>query len=132
MYLKHFPGKPAAAIRAMANHPGSEAQAWSTLTAALNLAGANVGDRREAPSDAPRLAGVVERVHQDAQSRELMLRLDEPGDGIALFGTFQIGHEARGVASIFFYGDPTDIAAAEQTKWTTWLSDVLQRVPDRV
>ena len=36
---------------------------------ALNLAGANVGDRRETPSDAPRLAGVVERVHQDAHSR---------------------------------------------------------------
>ena len=133
VYLKHFPGKPAAAIRAMASHPGSEAQAWSTMTAALNHAGANVGDRRAAPSDAPRLAGVVERVHQDAQSRELMLRLDEPGDGIAVIGTFQMGDQARGVASIFFYGgDPTDIAAAEQTKWTTWLSDVLQRLPDRV
>ena len=44
-----------------------------------------------------------------------------------------MGDQASGVASIFFYGgEPTDIAAAEQTKWTTWLSDVLQRVPDRV
>jgi hypothetical protein len=62
-----------------------------------------------------------------------VLRLDEPGDGIAVIGTFQMGDQARGVASIFFYGgEPPDIAAAEQTKWTTWLSDVLQRVPDRV
>lgn len=123
----NFPGKPSAAVRAMSGHPGGDAQAWAKLTTALNLEGANVGDRRESPSDAPRLAGVVERVHQDAFSRELMLRLDEPGEGIALIGCFKMGDEARGAASIYFYGpNAADTAAAEQTKWTSWLRGVLE------
>jgi uncharacterized protein YndB with AHSA1/START domain len=127
LYLKHFAGKPAASVRAMASHPGGDAQAWSKLTTALNLEGANVGERRETPSDAPRLAGVVERVHQDAFSRELMLRLDEPGEGIALVGCFRAGDEARGAASIYLYGpNAAATAAAEQTKWTSWLRGVLE------
>jgi uncharacterized protein YndB with AHSA1/START domain len=127
VYLKYFAGKPAASVRAMASHPGGDAQAWSKLTTALNLEGANVGERRETPSDAPRLAGVVERVHQDAHTRELMLRLDEPGDGIAVIGSFSMGDEARGMASIYFYGpNAADTAAADQTKWTSWLRGVLE------
>jgi uncharacterized protein YndB with AHSA1/START domain len=127
VYLTQFAGKPAASVRAMATHPGSEATAWSKLTTALNLAGANVGERREAPDGAPRLAGVVERVHQDANSREVMLRLDEPGDGIAVIGMFRMGDEARAVASIYFYGpNAADTAAREQENWTSWLRGVLE------
>jgi hypothetical protein len=127
VYLKNFPGKTAAAVRAMANHPGGGAQAWAKITTALNLASANVGDRRESPADAPRLAGVVERVHQDGQSREVMVRLDEPCEGIAVIGSFSMGDEARGMASLFLYGpNAADSAAAEQTKWAAWLRGVLE------
>lgn len=130
MYLKNFAGQPAAAAHAMAAHSGGESQAWSKLTDALNLVGANIGDRRETPSGAPRLAGVVERVHQEAQSRQLMLRLDEPAQGIALIGSFSMGDEARGMASIYFYGPgAAEAAAAENPKWTTWLRGVLQGEP---
>jgi uncharacterized protein YndB with AHSA1/START domain len=128
VYLTHFAGKPAAIVHAMAGHPGGEAQAWAKLTTALNLAGANVGDRRETPSDAPRLAGVIERVHQDAKSRDLLIRLDEPGDGVAVIGSFSMGEDVRAMASIYFYGaDSADLAAREQTKWTAWLRGVLER-----
>ena len=133
VYLKNFPGKPAATVRATASHPGGEAQAWSTLTTALNLTGANVGDRRETPSDAPRLAGVLERVHQDAQSRELMISLDEPTEGIAVIGTYRMGDEARGGVTMFFYGENAAVTAtAERAKWSAWLGELLQPVPDRV
>ncbi len=133
VYLTNFAGMPAASVRAMASQPGGDAALWSLITEALNLAGVNVGDRRETPSDAPRLAGVVERVHQDAGSRELMLRLDEPADGIAVIGSFSMGDEARGMASLYFYGpDAADTAAAEQAKWTRWLTGLLQPVPDPV
>jgi uncharacterized protein YndB with AHSA1/START domain len=130
VYLKNFSGKPAAAVRAMAGRAGGDAEVWSMMTSALNVAGANVGERRETPSDAPRLAGTVERIHQDAHSRELMLRLDEPGDGIAVIGSFQAGDESRGMASVFFYGeDAADIAAREQPKWAAWLRGLLEREP---
>ena len=111
----------------MAGHPDGEAQAWSMMTTALNLAGANVGERRETPADAPHLKGVVERVHQDANSRELMIRLDEPGEGIAVIGSYRMGEEARGAASIFFYGSSAaETAASERTKWAVWLRDLLE------
>jgi uncharacterized protein YndB with AHSA1/START domain len=133
VYLANFAGKPAAAVRAMASCPGGDAVVWSAITAGLNLTGANAGDRRATPSDTPRLAGVVERVHQDTNSRELMLRLDEPSDGIAVIGSCQVGDEARGMVSVFFYGaDAADTAAAEQAKWTRWLAGLLQPAPDRV
>ncbi len=133
VYLKNFAGKQAAVAHATVSHPGSDAEVWSALTAALSLAGANVGDRRESPADTPRLAGVVERVHQDANSRELMLRLDEPGEGVAVIGSCMVGDQARGMASVFFYGnDAADIAAAEQAKWTRWLAGLLQPAGNRV
>jgi uncharacterized protein YndB with AHSA1/START domain len=127
VYLKNYAGKPAASVRVMVGHDGGVAQAWSKLMEALNLAGANVGDRRETPSDAPRLAGRIERVHQDAQTRELMLRLDEPAPGVAVFGSFAMGEQARVAATIFFYGpDAADTADAERTKWAAWLRGVFE------
>jgi uncharacterized protein YndB with AHSA1/START domain len=133
MYLKEFAGEPAALVHAMTRRPGGDAVIWSTMTAALNLDGANVGDRRETPSDAPRLAGVVERIHQDANSRDLMLRIDEPGQGVAVIGSCVVGEAAHGMATVFLYGaDAADTAAAEQPKWTRWLSGLLQQVPDPV
>ena len=66
VYLEHFAGAQAATVRASAVSPGGEKQAWSKMTGALNIAGANVGDRCETPDGTPRLAGRVERIHQDA------------------------------------------------------------------
>ena len=48
------------------------------LAGALNIAAADVGDRCETPDGTPRLAGRVERIHQDAISQEVMLRIDQP------------------------------------------------------
>jgi uncharacterized protein YndB with AHSA1/START domain len=130
VYLANFAGASAATVHAMSGHPGSEPQAWSTMTAALNIAGANVGDRCESSSGAPRLSGVVERIHQDRNSREVMLRIDEPGAGVAVVGSCTVGDEARAMASIFLYGpEASQVAATEQPKWTTWLRGLLEGEP---
>ncbi len=127
VYLKNFPGAPAAVVLAMTSQPGGDAEVWSRLISALNLTGANVGDRRETSSDAPRLAGTVERVHQDANSRDLMMRLDEPCDGVAVIGSCRVGEESRGMASVFLYGDAAaDTAAKQQPKWSTWLRGLFE------
>jgi uncharacterized protein YndB with AHSA1/START domain len=127
VYLRHFPGARAATVHAMTSQPGGDAEVWSRLTSALNLAGANVGEYRQTPTNAPPLAGTVERVHQDGNSRELMLRLDEPGAGVAVIGSCQVGDESRGMASVFLYGDDAaDTAAREQTKWSDWLRGLFE------
>ena len=124
IYLRNFADRPAAAVRAMTVAPGGDAAAWTTLTDALGLTGRNVGDRVQTPSGAPRLTGIVERISQDATQREVTLRLAQPGDGIAVLGTYRMGDEARVSSSIFFYGgDAEELAAAEQARWSTWLSN---------
>ena len=130
VYLNNFPGQSAAAVHALVSRPGGDAEVWSRLTSALNLSGANVGDRCESPSGAPRLGGTVARVHQDANAREVMLRLDAPCDGVAVIGSCAIGDESRGIASLFFYGGhAADTAAAEQRKWSTWLRGLFEEEP---
>lgn len=125
-YLADFAGQPAATVRAMAGH-SSELEAWTKLTGALNVAGLNVGERHETPAGTPRLAGVVRRIHQDANFREVMIRIDEPAPGVAILGACMMGDEARAMASVYFYGaDAAATAEAEQPQWTSWLRGLLQ------
>ena len=127
IYLAHFAGAPSAAVRASAVSPAGEAQAWSAMTGALNISAANVGDRCETPAGVPRLAGRVERIHQDGVSREAMLRIDEPAQGIAVVGACTAGGQGRAMASIYLYGpDAARVAASEQPKWTSWLRGLLE------
>lgn len=127
IYLADFAGMQAATVRASAAHAGGEKHAWSTMTSALNIAGANVGDRCETSGEAPLLAGRVERIHQDAISREVMMHIDKPADGVAVVGTCTVGGEGRAMASIYLYGpNAAEVAAAEQPKWTSWLRGHLE------
>ena len=69
---------------------------------------------------------MVERVHQDAQSREVLLRLTAPATGIAAIGSFAMGDQARVMVSIYFYGQAArDTAAAEQPKWQAWMAELM-------
>lgn len=130
IYLAHFAGAQAATVHAMVGHPGDELQAWSKLTEALGIAGLNVGNRCETPADAPRLAGLIERIHQDTKSRYAMIRIDEPSPGVAFVGTCTVGDAARASASMYFYGpEAASTASVEQQKWTTWLRGVLEGEP---
>ncbi|MCV7278068.1 SRPBCC domain-containing protein [Mycolicibacterium flavescens] len=130
VYLADFPGARSALVHSAGQGPVSELQAWRRLTEALGLAGADVGERRETPADAPRLAGVVRRVHQDGHNRDLMMRLEQPAPGVAIIGACTVGEEALAMVTIYFYGDDAQqIADAEQPGWSTWLRGLLQPEP---
>ena len=44
-----------------------------------------------------------------------------------MIGSYRMGEEARGAASIFFYGSSAaETAASERTKWAAWLRDLLE------
>ncbi|HEX2886555.1 hypothetical protein [Vineibacter terrae] len=127
LYLAHFPGTSVASIPASAAHPNGDPAAWSQLTAALDLAGANVGERRQSPAVGPRLASTVERVKQDDKSREAMLRLDQPAPGIALIGSYVWDQSGQGAVSLFFYGaDAQRTADAVRDEWASWLRDLFE------
>lgn len=120
-YLTHFAGQPAAVLHIAGPSPANELDSWTRLTAALGLAGANVGERRAAPEGAPAIAGVVERVQQDAKTRELLLRLDQPGPGIAVAGTFSYEGKTRAALSVYLYGERAEeLAGRHRAEWTAW------------
>jgi uncharacterized protein YndB with AHSA1/START domain len=134
IYLRDFAGAQSAVVRTTATHHLAEATGWSKLTGALGLAGANAGDRRESPADTPGLAGRIERIHQDAKSREITARIDQPAPGVAVVGSCTVGQGADSRAmvmlSLYLYGEESAaVAAAEQQKWTEWLRGVVGGQP---
>lgn len=126
LYLRAFPGQPAANAVASSTYPGGMAQAWSALASGLGLAGIDVGERFESSSGAPRLGGVVERIEQKAEFRDVMVRLDAPGPGIAVIGGCVGGDQTRVMVSLYFYGESApDTATAEAPKWRLWMAQLV-------
>jgi uncharacterized protein YndB with AHSA1/START domain len=121
-YLRHFAGEEAASFIASAKAKGDALTSWLTLGEALGLAGANVGERRSAPSGPERWSAKVEHVHQDATQRYLLLHVDGDSPGLVLLGT----HDRAGVTTVsvcrYFYGESADArAAASEPLWRKWL-----------
>lgn len=128
VYLAHFAGKNAACLSAMASTGATEPEVWKRLTGKLNLDAADVGEERTTPQQPERLAGVVERVHQDDKQRYVLLRLSEPAPGIALIGTYCFGNDTNASMAIYFYGDDADQhVAASEPKWREWFGETFER-----
>ncbi|PRC41574.1 ATPase, partial [Mycobacterium sp. ITM-2017-0098] len=126
LYLRAFPGQPAANVVAAATHPGDMAHAWSDLAAALGVAGVDVSQRCESRSGAPKLAGWVERIEQKQEFRDVMVRLEAPCPGIAVMGGCVAGGQTRVMVSLYLYGDSAaDTAAAEAPKWRAWMAQLV-------
>jgi len=129
-YLHYFPGQPADLLRVDAAGGPDDLENWRRITSALNLVDANTGERRSTSADAPRLAGVVEYVQQDQKARELILKIDQPMDGIAIIGSFKRGDEARGVVLIYLYGAGAQACLKQsQQEWTDWFTRLLSTAP---
>lgn len=122
LYLTHFRGEPCAIGRIMAPIPGTAAEGWATLTAALGLDGVTDGQRWTAPAGVPPLGGVVEQMMQTPFGA--LLRLDTPGPGIAALGTISFGDTVMVSLTFYCYGDQAaDIEARETPLWQAWLQE---------
>ena len=122
LYLTHFRGQHSAIMRLMAPVAGTAAQAWASLTAALGLNGANVGQSWSAAAGAPELAGVLEHL-SDAPFGAL-LRLDQPGPGSAALGTIEFGDAVFATLTFYLYGEQAAANVAQATPhWQAWLQD---------
>ena len=128
VYLTHFAGQRAACFMALTSIDGAPSGAWTTLTSALGLAGANVGERRSSPGEPEPLAGMIERVHQDGTQRYFLVRLEAPTSGVALLGTYEMGARVNASVSLFLYGDDAEhVATTSEPRWRTWLSGIFSR-----
>jgi uncharacterized protein YndB with AHSA1/START domain len=126
IYLTHFADAPGASVRVSNMCAFASAEAWARLTKAFGIEGANVGERRNAPGGAPTLAGVVERVHQNHKGREVTLRLDQPGPGVALVSAYDLKGKAHAMLHAYFYGENAEAHAAElRAAAAPWLERLL-------
>lgn len=125
-YLTHHAGQPAAPGRISVECAAGVAEAWARLTRGLGVAGVDVGGRCQAPRGAPPLAGEVTRIFQSHQARELHVRLDEPGPGVALISCYTHGGKASGMLSTYFYGERAEERARRHREVAQpWLERLL-------
>jgi len=123
VYLLNFAGHKAAPVRAMGAYAGDHAGAWKLLGEKLGLSGADVGEICSTRAGAPPLAGAVEIVQQNAQVREIMLRLNAPGPGVALIGVHLYDGRTHASISMFLYGDEAPALAAKlEPQWRDWMA----------
>lgn len=119
IYLTHFRGQRSTMMKWMAPSPGTEAEAWDTLTTALGLKGLSVGQRWTTPDGVPAVGGVVE--HFTTNPYDALLRLDKPGPGIAALGAFNCGDHCMVALNFYLYGDhAASTVAAETARWEAW------------
>jgi uncharacterized protein YndB with AHSA1/START domain len=118
LYLTHFRGQRATVMKWMAPVAGTEAEAWKQLTAALGLTGVSVGQRWSAPAGVPAFGGVVE--YSTENPYDALLRVDQPGPGIAALGAFNCG-PIMVALNFYLYGDQSRATAARETPlWDSW------------
>jgi uncharacterized protein YndB with AHSA1/START domain len=123
LVLTHFPGRPCSAFRLMGMAPGPEADAWKTLTDALGITGAELGQRVKAKAGAPPIAGVVERVGVEKFPSICVVRIDEPAPGIVSMFAMSMGGSILVPMDVFLYGDEAAaVAAREEPVWREWLT----------
>ena len=121
LYLTHFRGQRSAMMQFKAPVAGTAAEAWATLTAALGLNGVEDGQRWAVPAGVPALGGVVELVSQSPPPGAL-LRLDQPGPGVAALFTMTYGGSVMAAFSFYLYGDQAAGTVARETPlWQAWI-----------
>ncbi|HET7464368.1 MAG TPA: SRPBCC domain-containing protein [Longimicrobium sp.] len=123
LYLTHFRGQRAALMQLTAPAAGTEAEAWDTLTAAVGVKDRGVGERWTMPAGVTPLSGVVEYVTRDPY--DALLRVDQPGPGIAALGAFTAPGGPGMVAMNFYhYGEQAAATVARETPlWQAWLQE---------
>ena len=121
LYLTHFRGQGSANMQLVAPAAGTEAEVWERLTAALGVKGLSVGQHFTAPADVAPLSGVMEYVNQ--RPYDALLRIDQPGPGIAALGvyTFPGGDQTMVAMGFYLYGDQAAKTVARVTPlWQAW------------
>jgi uncharacterized protein YndB with AHSA1/START domain len=125
IYLRHFRGQRSTIMQFVVPVPGTEAEAWETLTAAVGVKGVSVGQRWTAPAGVPAFSGVAEYVAESPY--DALLRLDKPGPGIAALGAFNCGGPSMVALNFYLYGDQAAGTVANETPlWQAWFQ---QRFP---
>jgi len=122
LYLTHFRGQRSAMMQFLAPVAGTVPEVWATLTAELGLNSVGAGQGWAVPAGVPALGGVVEHVNQSPPGA--LLRLDQPGPGVAALYTMTYGGSVMAAFSFYLYGDQAAGTVARETPlWQAWIQE---------
>ena len=131
LYLTHFRGQRCSAFQLGGVAPEPRPKAWAALTGSLALAGATRGQHVSTRPGAPPLAGLVERVGEEAYPEELLLRLDVPAPGIAHLFAMDMGGQVYLSIRLYLYGDRASAAALrDEPLWQAWIKERIGEAGD--
>jgi uncharacterized protein YndB with AHSA1/START domain len=120
-YLTHFPGQHASMFHVMAMAPGDVTSVWRAFTEPLGLGAPTAGSTVTSAPDAPRFSAVVERVGT-REHPELLLRLQQPVQGLAHLFAMPMGGTIVLPARFFLFGTgATEAAARMEPQWKAWM-----------
>ena len=129
IYLTHFRGQRSAMMQWIAPVPGTEAEAWEALTAALALKEASAGQHWTAPAGVPALSGTVEHITQKPYTA--LLRFDRPGPGTAALSACNFGGQSMVTFNFYLYGDQAAATVARETPlWQAWIQERFPAPPE--
>jgi uncharacterized protein YndB with AHSA1/START domain len=124
LYLAHFRGQRTSTVALVGVAPEPRSKAWETLIGSLGLGGVRMGQRWQAPADAPALAGHVEQIGKGKNHFYALVRLDEPTTGTGSLIVNTVGEAVYIQVSFYLYGDrAADVAARDEPLWKAWISD---------
>jgi hypothetical protein len=124
LYLTHFRGQPCSGMQLMGMAAEAAAEVWGKLATALGLAEARVGERRESPAGAPRMAGLVERTGERGHAHQVLLRLDVPAPGLAHLFAMEMGGTVIISVRFYLYGaEAAGVVAREEPVWQQWMKE---------
>jgi uncharacterized protein YndB with AHSA1/START domain len=125
LYLTHFAGWPSSGLQFLAMAKEPAARSWETLTSALALGGARVGERFTTPATAPPLAGLIEAPgNGGGHAYQMVLRLDQPTAGLVNMHARTYGDQTMVAIHVYLYGDGAAAAVArDEPVWRAWISE---------
>src|SRR5262249_57162532 len=116
-------GEPSSAIQLTGFGREPKAKAWEVLMGSLGFTSRAVGQRVKTGRGAPSLAGLVERVGEEAYPEELLLRLDQPAPGVAHLFAMPMGGQVLLSIRLYLYGQHASAVAAEvEPSWQAWVN----------
>ncbi|MFO0814713.1 MAG: SRPBCC domain-containing protein [Gemmatales bacterium] len=122
LYLTHFRGQRSVLMQFVVPAAGTAAEAWDSLISAVGVKGVTIGQRCSASAGVPSFSGIAE--YYTEKPYDALLRIDQPGPGVAALGAFNCGGPSMVAMSFYLYGDQAaGILAREKPRWQAWFQE---------
>lgn len=125
LYLERFSGQPSSSLSIMAMAQGDLRDTWEAMIESLGMTGVKNGERASSTgTGVPAFSGIVESLAPSADGYRMLVKLDEPSHGTAVFGTYNCGGGTMPAANIYLYGDDAAaVIARDEPLWRAWFAE---------